>query len=85
MVSIYALSGGGADLSLYELLLANGWDVGRAVCTAVFCIFHFPCSTTLITIYKETKSLKYTAVSALMPTLLGALLCAFINLLFKVF
>ena len=85
MVSIYALSGGGADLSLYELLLANGWDAGRAVCTAVFCIFHFPCSTTLITIYKETKSLKYTAVSALMPTLLGALLCAFINLLFKVF
>jgi ferrous iron transport protein B len=34
--------------------------VCTAVCALVFTLFHFPCGTTCFTIYKETKSLKWT-------------------------
>jgi ferrous iron transport protein B len=42
----------------------------------LFSLCHNPCSTTLYTIYRETRSLKWTAVSALLPLLMGCALCA---------
>ncbi len=81
-VSLYSI-GSSFDLSLSELLLSNGFTPVSAVCMCVFCLFHFPCSTTLITVYKETKSVKYTVLSALMPTLIGIALCAIINIVAK--
>ena len=42
----------------------------------LFSLFHFPCSTTLITVYKETKSGKWTLIALLLPLALGVLLCA---------
>ncbi len=66
-------------VALRELLLQNGWDITRALCVIVFCLCHFPCSTTLMTIYKETKSKKLTFLSALIPTLVGLLICFIIN------
>lgn len=66
-----------SDLSLLRgLLVDNGWTVTTAICTMLFCLFHFPCSTTCLTIYKETGSIKWTAVSVLMPTLVGTAVCA---------
>lgn len=61
---------------LYELLTANGWTVITAVCTLIFSLMHWPCSTTCLTIYKETGSLKWTAISIFMPTVMGFLSCA---------
>ena len=62
--------------SLRTLLVANGWTLKTAMCVALFALFHWPCSTTTLTVYKETHSLKWTAVAVLLPTLAGAVLCA---------
>lgn len=62
--------------ALKALLLANGWTGTTALCTLAFMLLHWPCSTTLLTIKKETGSLSWTALAALLPTALGAVLCA---------
>ena len=64
--------------SLYNLLTAHGWTVKTAVCMAVFSLFHWPCATTCLTIKKETGSLKWTAVSILLPAAAGCILCMMI-------
>ena len=66
---------------LGTLLVANGWDIKTAICFLIICVFHFPCSTTCITIYKETKNIKITLLSIILPTLIGVLLCSFVNLI----
>lgn len=67
--------------SLKEILVDNGWTLTTAICTCVFSLFHFPCSTTVLTIFKETKSVKWTLLSIATPLTIGFILCAFINLL----
>ena len=66
---------------LREILVANGWTVKTALCTCMFSMFHFPCSTTLLTVYRETKSFKWTALSVLTPLLAGVTVCALCNFL----
>ena len=61
------------------LLLDNGWTWLTALNVMLFSLFHWPCSTTLLTIRRETKSWKWTAVSFLLPTLAGILLCMLTN------
>ncbi len=68
---------------LSNLLMANGWSLKTAVCTLVFMICHFPCSTTLLTIKKETGSIKWTLVSFFVPLITGILLCGAINMFFS--
>lgn len=58
-----------------NLLLNNGWTWLTAVNMILFTIYHWPCSTTLLTIYKETKSSKWTWISFLVPTLMGVAVC----------
>lgn len=60
---------------LYLLLVNNGWTWLTAVCTMLFSLLHFPCGTTCLTIKKETGSLKWTAVSFILPTVIGILTC----------
>lgn len=60
---------------IQTLLIGNGWTPFTAICTFIFFLIHWPCSTTLLTIYKETKSIKWTAIAFLLPTLIGLLLC----------
>ena len=62
-----------------EIFLAHGWTTATAICTMTFSLFHFPCSTTVWTIWKESHSLKWTAVSVLLPTLTGMILCCLIH------
>lgn len=70
-----------SDLTrLGALLTANGWTWATAVCTLLFSLFHWPCSTTCITVWKETRSLKWTAWAVLLPTALGMILCFLVNL-----
>ena len=66
-----------------DVLLANGWTVRTAVCMVLFSLFHWPCSTTLLTVRRETGSRKWTAVAALLPTAVGAVLCAAVNAVMK--
>lgn len=57
--------------ALKDLLILNGWTWLTAVNVMLFSLMHFPCATTLLTIKKETKSLKWTFVSFIIPTLIG--------------
>lgn len=61
--------------ALRELFVNNGWTWLTAVCTMLFSLNHYPCGTTLLTIQKETQSLKWTLVSFLAPTITGLILC----------
>ncbi|PIP58547.1 MAG: ferrous iron transporter B [Verrucomicrobia bacterium CG_4_10_14_3_um_filter_43_23] len=61
--------------NLRGFLKNAGWTALTAVCLMVFSLSHNPCSTTLYTIYKETKSIRWTAVSALLPLFYGVILC----------
>lgn len=60
---------------LRAILSENGWSLGTAVCTCLFTLFHWPCLTTLLSIKRETGSLKWTAAAFALPTLFGVLLC----------
>jgi ferrous iron transport protein B len=59
----------------HSLLAAGGWTLLTAVCLMLFSLVHNPCSTTIYTIWKETRSVKWTAVSALLPVAMGFVLC----------
>lgn len=61
--------------ALGRLLTQQGWTWLTAVCTMLFSLFHWPCSTTCLTIYRETGSVKWTALAVLLPTALGLGLC----------
>ena len=85
ILTMLYMSGGtfGAEMSIdaiTELFAMNGWTYTTALCMAIFALFHWPCSTSLITVYKETGSVKYTALSALLPTAVGVILCILVNL-----
>lgn len=61
--------------SLKDILVSNGWTAMTAVCTLIFILCHFPCSTSMLTIKKETGSLKWTALAFVLPTVTGLVLC----------
>ena len=84
-VMIYSMSGSLNELgeltALRPLLEAQGWTAMTALCVMLFSLCHWPCSTTLLTIKKETGSFKWTALSALLPTALGVALCMAVSAL----
>ncbi len=74
-----SLSEAGSILEIKDILVANGWTHLTAFCTMLFSLLHFPCATTLLTIRKETKSIKWMAAGFLIPTCIGALACFLVN------
>ena len=62
--------------ALGALLRENGWTWLTALNAILFSLMHWPCSTTLLSIARETRSVKWPLVGALLPTLLGAAICA---------
>ena len=66
-------------MAISNILIANGWTFITGLNVMLFTLLHFPCSTTLISIYKETKSIKWTIVSFLLPTMCGIIICLFTN------
>ncbi len=60
---------------LHSLLVSNGWSIITAICVMLFSLMHWPCSTTCLTIKKETKSIKWTLISFLVPTVTGIIIC----------
>lgn len=77
--SVYSLT------EMQALFVSNGWNAVTAVCFIIFTLMHWPCSTTLLTIKKETGSLKWTALSCAIPTAIGILLCMSVNFIASVF
>lgn len=70
--------------AISEILLNNGWTVCTAICTVIFSLFHWPCATTVLTVKKETKSLKWTAISVLFPMAIGFVFCVLINGIYSI-
>ena len=68
-----------------QILIQNGWTILTAINVMIFTILHFPCSTTLMTIKKETGSLKWTVISFLIPTVCGIVLCMCTNFIYNIF
>lgn len=82
IIMAYMAKGSILELSslteLKTLLVDNGWTWLTAVCTILFSLFHWPCSTTCLTIKKETQSLKWTLTSIFVPTVIGVGVCFFV-------
>lgn len=70
--------------STYEVLRAGGWTLLTGLNVMLFSLIHNPCSTTLYTIYKETGSGKWTAVSAVLPLVLGFLVTFVVAQLWRI-
>ena len=69
---MFEIADGGVTRSVLE---AGGWTLLTAVNLMLFSLIHNPCSTTIYTIWKETRSIKWTLVSALLPLAMGFLVC----------
>lgn len=83
LLMVYSQSGmlveAGGMAQAGGILAANGWTWVTAACAALFSLNHFPCATTLLTIYKETGSRFWTAAAFLLPTAAGMALCMLVN------
>lgn len=79
------LTEAGAITEVGAILTANGWSIKTALCFLIFSMAHFPCSTTLISVKKETGSTRWMLIAAALPTLFGAFACMLVNLIFSVF
>ena len=79
IVMAYMSQGSLSELSGLEqmraLLVSNGWTWQTAVCFMLFSLMHWPCSTTLITVRRETGSPKWTVLAAALPTVMGFAAC----------
>ena len=72
-------------IELRNLFISNGWSWITVVCTIIFSLFHWPCSTTLLTIKKETSSIKWTVIAAILPTIIGIIFCFIFNQFANIF
>lgn len=73
------------DEAVRAILSAGGWTTLTAVCLMLFSLCHNPCSTTIYTIYQETRSWKWTAVSVAMPLAIGFALCTLVAFVWRTF
>ena len=74
------------DYNIYaELFSAAGWTFLTAISLMLFSLLHNPCSTTIYTIYKETKSVKWTIISSILPLIMGIIVCFLIAQVWRLF
>jgi len=71
-------------LATADILNAGGWTLLTAINLMLFSLVHNPCSTTIYTIYKETKSLKWTLVSTFLPIVMGFTITFFIAQIWRI-
>lgn len=71
--------------SIGQILIQNNWTFLTAINVMIFTVLHFPCTTTLLTIKKETGSLKWTFISFLIPTICGITLCMLTTFVYNIF
>ncbi|MBO5179003.1 MAG: ferrous iron transporter B [Clostridia bacterium] len=70
-------------IELKNILVQNGWTYVTALCTMIFSLMHWPCSTTCITIKKETGSWKWVFLAMLIPTLVGMGVCFIMSSIYR--
>ena len=80
-----SLIGAESTAAMSQILTAAGWSWKESLCTIIFFLFHWPCTTTLLTTFRETKSKKWTLLAAVLPTAFGCVLCAALNLIIFLF
>ncbi len=87
IIMCYSAAGHLSDVlgigAIREILINNGWTFVTALNVMLFSLMHWPCSTTLLTIRRETGSVKWMLFAAVYPTLLGGLCCMTVNLIFN--
>jgi len=66
-----------------DILLAGGWTLLTGINLMIFSLLHNPCSTTIYTIYKETKSVKWTLVSTFLPIVMGLIVTFFVTQIWR--
>lgn len=62
-------------MTIGQILIQNGWTLLTAINVMIFTLLHFPCTTTLITIKKETGNIKWSILAFLLPTICGVIIC----------
>ena len=72
-------------MAIKEILLANGWTLLTGINVMIFTLLHFPCGTTLLTIKKEAGGWKWSALSFVLPTICGIVLCMMTTLVWNIF
>ena len=65
------------------ILHAGGWTLLTGINLMLFSLLHNPCSTTIFTIYKETKSVKWTVISTLLPIAMGFTITFFVTQIWR--
>ncbi len=75
----------GTYAAIRETLVANGWTSVRAINVMLFSLMHWPCSTTIATVKKETGSIKWAVLAAAIPTAAGIIICIAVNLIYTIF
>ena len=70
---------------LGDLLSSHGWTYLTALNLMLFSLLHWPCTTTLLTIKKETKSAKWTLIGFIIPTSIAFLVCSATRILYDIF
>ena len=89
VIMAYTNSGSLTEFSslntMKDLFIANGWDYTTAISVILFSLLHWPCATTILTIKKETGSIKWTVLAVLLPTILSILVCLLFNFIIKFF
>lgn len=73
------------SIQIGQILIHNGWNMLTAINVMLFTILHFPCTTTLLTIKKESGSWKWTAIAFVIPTVCGIVLCMCTTFVYNVF
>lgn len=89
IIMSYMSTGNLVDISnlstLREVLVSNGWTWVTAISVMLFSLMHWPCSTTCLTVKKETSSIKWTILSIVIPTFCGVVVCLVFNALVHIF
>ena len=83
-LSLGTITGYSSVSVLKELLINNNWTLLTAINMIIICLFHFPCSTTCLTIKKETGSIKWMIYAMVIPTIIGILLCFLTTSIFRI-
>jgi ferrous iron transport protein B len=66
------------------LVGVGGWTLLTALNLMLFSMLHNPCSTTILTIWRETRSLKWTATATFLPLALACLITAIVAVVWRV-
>lgn len=85
IIMAYMQTGSLCELSsitaMRELFISNGWTVTTAVSVILFSLLHWPCTTTILTVKKETGSIKWTLISIFLPVIISIITCMLFNLI----